>query len=61
MDAGFGAEAEPTPPDPVPGFVGFFLARIQDDSAVCNARIAKDKISLGSGEILKCGGISCGR
>jgi hypothetical protein len=61
FDAGFDAEREPSAPDAVSFFVGFFLLRIKDDSMVCRARMTKEEISLGSGEMSKPVGINCGR
>jgi hypothetical protein len=55
------AVSKPAAPDPVFTFVGGLLARIQDNSAICSARVVKDKISAGRGEMLKAFGISCGR
>jgi hypothetical protein len=60
VDSCFGAERDPTAPDSVPFFVGFFLLRIKDDSMVRRARMAKEEISLGSGEMTKPSGINCG-
>jgi len=52
------AEVVPSAPCPVATFVGIFLDRIQDDSAVRIASETKEEISLGSGEIAKFSGIS---
>ena len=60
MEAGLFTVAKPAAPDPVLAFVGGLLARVQDDSAICSACVAKDKISAGSGEIKKSFGMSCG-
>jgi hypothetical protein len=56
----FVTEPKPAAPDTVFAFVGRLLTRIQDDSAVCSASVAKDKISSGSGKIVKDCGMSCG-
>ncbi len=58
MEAGFVAESEPSAPYAVFALVGGFLARIQDDSAICRACVMKDKISSGSGKIVKSSGMS---
>jgi hypothetical protein len=58
VEAGLITVAKPAAPDPVLAFVGGLLARIQDDSAICSARVVKDKISAGRGKMLKSLGIS---
>jgi hypothetical protein len=55
------AEVRPSPPNPVSILVSRLLLRIQDDSTARNASIIQDKTALGRGEILKAGGIICGR
>jgi hypothetical protein len=60
-EAGSFAAGAPAAPDSVPTFVSRLVFRIQDDSTVHRARVIQDKISLGSGEIRKYSGISCGR
>ena len=47
------AEGEPLTPGSVLGLVSAFGLRRQDDSARRNARVAKDEISAGRGEIAK--------
>jgi hypothetical protein len=58
-DSGLGTEGEPTAPGSVSGLVRFFLLRVKDDSIVCRARMRKEEISLGRGEMAKSFGISC--
>jgi hypothetical protein len=41
--------------------MGFFLPGLKDNLVICSAQMTKDEISLGSGEMTKPGGISCGR
>jgi hypothetical protein len=60
-EAGGVAVGSPAAPDSVPTSVSRLVFRVQDDSAVRRARVIQDKISLGSGEIWKHSGISCGR
>ena len=55
-----GAECRPPSPDAVELLVGIFLLRIQDDSMVCRARMVKEEISVGRGEMAKPSGINCG-
>jgi hypothetical protein len=55
------AEVCPSPPNPVSRLVPRLLLRIQDASTVCNASVIQEKMALGRGEILKVGGIICGR
>jgi hypothetical protein len=61
VESGEGAKVDPAPPDSVARFMACFLLRIQDDSAVRNASVVQDKTLLGRGDILKAGGIICGR
>jgi hypothetical protein len=60
LDSSGGAEGEPTAPDSASLFVRFLLFQVQDDLIVCSARMRKEEILLGSGEILKSAGINCG-
>jgi hypothetical protein len=61
LEAGFCAEGDPSSPGAVPFFVGLFLFRFKDNSVIRSARMTKEEISLGSGEMTKPAGISCGR
>jgi hypothetical protein len=56
-----GAEVFPSAPDAVGGLMSRFLFGVKDDSTVCSTCKTHDKISLGSGEMLKLGGIWEGR
>jgi hypothetical protein len=51
------AEVLPPAPDAIGGLVAGFLLRVKDNSTVCNTCMTQDKISLGSGEMSKLGGI----
>ena len=51
----------PAAPDSVLLFVSPFCARIKDDSAICSVCKAKEKMSAGSWDMLKVGGMSCGK
>jgi hypothetical protein len=55
------AEVLPAAPDAVGRLVSGFLLRVKDDSTVCRTCETQHKISLGSGEMLKLGGIWDGR
>jgi hypothetical protein len=59
-DIGSSAVVLPSPPDAVLVLVGGLCFRIQDNSSICKARTAKDKISSGSGEMSKVAGTDWG-
>jgi hypothetical protein len=60
-DSGGVTKVRPSSPDSVVFFVGRFLFRIQEDLTSTSTCVAKHKISLGRGEILKAASTSCGR
>ena len=61
QDADVFPEPDPAMPGVVAVFVFLWLDRIMDDSVVRSTCSAKDKMASGSGEIVKCCRMSCGK